>query len=122
MIDTQAADILVWILSHALWLFAIGAAFAVGAACWPGRYRGREVRNLRNEAAEVRLDAAQARAERAAYLARAERERNRADAANARAAAAVEDVVALQHQLRRVLDRVSLAELEAATDWEVEKP
>ena len=119
--DVMVADGLVWMLAHALWLLALVVAYGLGAGvrAWrPAGWRDRELRHLHGEVrrlttqlAEARQDTTQARAERAGYLHRAEWERNRADAAEARLA----NVTA---GLQRVFDQDTLIRLDAETDWE----
>lgn len=119
--DVMVADLGVWVAAHGLWLLALTVMYGLGAGvrAWrPAGWRDRELRHLHGDnrrltaqLAEARQETTQARAERHGYLHRAEWERNRADAAEARLA----NVTA---GLQRVFDQDTLIRLDAETDWE----
>lgn len=122
--DTLVADLLVLALSNAWLLLLAVPAFALGTALTWWRQQRRSapavhvaaalsirVADLELAVASERLTAALERDNAAAATACAIR-------AHAHACSLAQDVVALQHQLQQVAERVALAQLEASTEWE----
>lgn len=136
MLDHLTGEALVAALVLTPWLLVLLPALAAGFAAgvwWQHRRRGglrdqhAAVAGLARRVAELDAEPARLRGELvdARLLARLDRAgaaaaQHRAANAHARAAALAGDVVALQHQLAQARQQITLALLEATTEWEVD--